>query len=91
MGNLIDNNFFRPISSLLGKSFVVKDYQRGYKWDKKEILELLNDFNEHEVNEGKYCLQPIIVRETEVDGSLELIDGQQRITSLYLLCNTPQN
>ena len=85
MGNLIDNNFFRPISSLLGKSFVVKDYQRGYKWNQKEILELLNDFNDHEVSEGKYCLQPIIVRENEVDGSLELIDGQQRITSLYLL------
>lgn len=77
-------NFFRPVSSLIGKTFVVKDYQRGYKWDSKEILELLNDFNEHNENDGKYCLQPIIVRENE-NASLELIDGQQRITSLYLL------
>ncbi|CAM3905756.1 MULTISPECIES: DUF262 domain-containing protein [Flavobacterium] len=77
-------NFFRPVSSLIGKTFIVKDYQRGYKWESKEILELLNDFNEHSENDGKYCLQPVIVRENE-DGSLELIDGQQRITSLYLL------
>ena len=85
MAESLSNIFFRPISSLIGKTFVVKDYQRGYKWDKKEILELLNDFNDHNVNEGKYCLQPIIVRENEIDGSLELIDGQQRVTSLYLI------
>lgn len=85
MKKLINNiNFFRPVSSLIGKTFVVKDYQRGYKWESKEILELLNDFNEHNENDGKYCLQPVIVRENE-DESLELIDGQQRITSLYLL------
>lgn len=85
MNKIVDKtNFFRSISSILGKTFVVKDYQRGYKWDSKEILELLNDFNEHDENDGKYCLQPVIVRENE-DGSLELIDGQQRITSLYLL------
>jgi uncharacterized protein with ParB-like and HNH nuclease domain len=79
-----DVNYFRPIKSLIGKRFVVRDYQRGYKWDQKEILELLNDVSEHNLEDGKYCLQPVIVRENE-NGSLELIDGQQRITSLYLL------
>lgn len=54
---------FIPLKDLLGQSFKVNDYQRGYKWDAKEILELLNDVHEHDANNGKYCLQPIIFRE----------------------------
>lgn len=77
-------NLFIPLSNMIGKSFSVKDYQRGYKWDEKEILELLNDVNEHKPEKGKYCLQPVIVRNNN-DGSIELIDGQQRITSIYLI------
>ncbi len=83
-----NENLFRPLNYLLGKSFSVKDYQRGYKWDTKEILELLNDINEHDANRGKYCLQPIIVRMNEINDEkriIELIDGQQRITSIYLI------
>jgi uncharacterized protein with ParB-like and HNH nuclease domain len=74
---------FIPVNDLMGMSFKVKDYQRGYKWGAKEILELLNDIYEHDINNGKYCLQPIIVREN--DKVNELIDGQQRLTSIYLV------
>lgn len=81
--NMNMENLFIPLRNMIGKSFSVKDYQRGYKWDEKEILELLNDVNEHNPEKGKYCLQPIIVREN-ID-SIELIDGQQRITSIYLI------
>jgi len=52
-----NNNIFRPISSLIGKSFVVKDYQRGYKWGKEQILDLLDDVDDHDYDQGKYCLQ----------------------------------
>jgi len=83
--NIEETTFFWPISSLIGKSFVVKDYQRGYKWGKKEILELLKDIDEHSPSDGKYCLQPIIIRQNTEVNSIELIDGQQRVTSLYLL------
>lgn len=75
---------FRPISALGDKSFVVKNYQRGYKWTDKQILELLNDVNDHKENNGRYCLQPVIVKE-DGNGLIELIDGQQRVTSLYLI------
>lgn len=92
MSNTVQNSetqgtTFIPIREIIGKSFKVKDYQRGYKWDRKEIQELLNDVNEHDINFGKYCLQPVIVREkiTNSQTEFELIDGQQRITSLYLI------
>ncbi|MBO6219779.1 MAG: DUF262 domain-containing protein [Treponema sp.] len=62
-------------------NFFVADYQRGYRW-KEEVEMLLNDISE--VEEGKnYCLQPIVVK--KVDDKFELIDGQQRLTTLHLI------
>lgn len=72
---------FIPINTLKDEFFVIKDYQRGYKWDKEQILALLNDLYHH--NEGKYCLQPVMVATHE--DSIEVIDGQQRLTSIYLI------
>lgn len=61
--------------------FFIADYQRGYRW-KEEVEMLLNDISD--VEEGKnYCLQPIVVK--RVDDKFELIDGQQRLTTLYLI------
>ncbi|TGN26464.1 DUF262 domain-containing protein [Empedobacter tilapiae] len=72
---------FIPLNHLKSKHFVVKEYQRGYKWESEQILALLNDIDYHKT--GKYCLQPIITDES--NNEIELIDGQQRITTLYLL------
>ena len=71
---------FIPISKLKDRKFKVEAYQRGYKWEQKQIEALLNDIHNH--SEGKYCLQPIIVKSGEV---IELIDGQQRLTSIFML------
>lgn len=72
---------FVPIKDLADLKFVVKDYQRGYKWEREHIRALLEDIDLHD--QGKYCLQPLIVKSD--NGIYELIDGQQRITSIYLL------
>src|ERR1035437_6612174 len=62
--------------------FYVPAYQRGYRW-KEEVKMLLNDI--HEIGEGKnYSLQPIVVRKIG-DKKFELIDGQQRLTTLYII------
>ena len=63
-------------------SFIIEAYQRGYRWGKDEIEHLLNDI--HEIPDGqKYCLQPIVVKNK--NGIYELIDGQQRLTTLYMI------
>ena len=62
-------------------TFFVPSYQRGYRWGKDEVLRLLNDIYQNGRN--TYCLQPIVVRKT--GDSYELIDGQQRLTTLYLI------
>lgn len=49
---------------------------------KDEIEHLLNDIDE--IPDGQsYCLQPIVVKNN--NGVYELIDGQQRLTTLYLI------
>lgn len=68
--------------------FFVPDYQRGYRWGKTEVATLLNDINEYggaikKQDDDNYCLQPIVVR--KIGDKYELIDGQQRLTTLYLI------
>lgn len=68
------------VGSIVG-SFYVPSYQRGYRWGDEEVKRLLDDIY---ANESKsYCLQPIVVRNCE--NYYELIDGQQRLTTLYLI------
>lgn len=66
-------------------TFFVESYQRGYRWTKSEIEHLLDDIDE--INDGeKYCLQPIVVKVVNGNKTVyELIDGQQRLTTLYLI------
>ena len=62
--------------------FYLSDYQRGYRWTSEEIKLLLDDIYE---SAGKpYCLQPIVVKKS--NERFELIDGQQRLTTIYLIC-----
>lgn len=73
-----------PISNLAGKHFVIDGYQRGYKWGKKEVLELLNDLNTFDDTQSVYCLQPLILNAKD-NSPFEIIDGQQRTTTIYIL------
>ena len=54
--------------------FLVKDYQRGYRWEPSEIIRLLDDLYQFQsVNSSTYCLQPIVVKPCESD------DGNGRL------------
>lgn len=71
----------KTIGDIKGE-FIIEAYQRGYRWSTDEIEHLLNDIDEV-VDGQNYCLQPIVVK--NVGGVYELIDGQQRLTTLYLI------
>ena len=68
------------VSNIKG-TFYVPSYQRGYRWGADEVLCLLNDVYQN--GKKNYCLQPVVVRKS--DETYELIDGQQRLTTLYLI------
>ena len=68
--------------------FFVPAYQRGYRW-KEEVSMLLNDINEiPEVQ--NYSLQPIVVKNLG-GNKYELIDGQQRLTTIFLILKYIKN
>ena len=68
------------VGSIQGK-FYIPSYQRGYRWGQAEVTRLLEDVYSNGTK--NYCLQPIVVRRRE--DSFELIDGQQRLTTLFLI------
>ncbi len=75
--NSLNLQLVRKISD----EFYVPSYQRGYRWGQLEVESLLNDVR----NNGNkpYCLQPIVVKKNA--GKFDLIDGQQRLTTIYLI------
>lgn len=78
----------RPINDLLKERFFVPSYQRGFRWTKLQIVDLLNDIWEFqstcEKKDHFYCLQPIVVKRLST-GEWELVDGQQRLTTILLI------
>lgn len=81
-----------PLVKLQG-TFVVENYQRGYRWTKEQVTTLLEDFTSFAQqddfkDQSVYFLQPIVVSRLESSGEYprwELIDGQQRLTTIYLM------
>lgn len=62
--------------------YYIPSYQRGYRWDEVQVNALLNDIYEN--GDEPYCLQPIVVRKDE-QGRYEVIDGQQRLTTIHII------
>ncbi len=74
-----------PIGDIKGY-FWVPSYQRGYRWTSSQVEALLNDiWDSCERKEDTYCLQPIVL--LEKNQGYELIDGQQRFTTILILLN----
>lgn len=84
----------QSVETLLGsgrfKPFVIPEYQRPYAWSDEQVETLFEDLWEFTAgtggteNNGSYFLGSIVSYEND-DGEQEIIDGQQRITSLFLL------
>ena len=78
----------KPINDLLSEQFFIPAYQRGFRWKRRQVRELLEDVlefcdKEHASKDEFYCLQPIVVKDK--DGQWELVDGQQRLTAIFLI------
>lgn len=68
--------------------YVVPDYQREFVWTDKEVIQLLDDINDQvdvDGSTGEYFIGTIIVTATDNDNHYEVIDGQQRLTTFYLI------
>ncbi|WP_288313886.1 DUF262 domain-containing protein [uncultured Eubacterium sp.] len=78
-----------PVSMLLGEKFYIPDYQRGYRWTSNEVNKLLEDltafFSDGYEKNPYYCMQPLVVFYNKKHW--EVIDGQQRLTTMFLILN----
>lgn len=84
----------RSINELLENDFIVPSYQRGYRWTELQVKELLDDLWEFAKRQQKnesdiYCLQPVVVKKN--NESWELIDGQQRLTTIHIILSYINN
>lgn len=85
-----NNLILKTIYDLREEAFWIPSYQRGFRWTSSQVLDLLNDVHDFvsektHSHDAFYCLQPIVVRKR--DDHWEVIDGQQRLTTLYLILN----
>ena len=67
--------------------YVIPRYQRAYAWEDKEIVQLIDDIND---STGDYYIGSLVVAKVKgkVKGKVEtyeVVDGQQRLTTLYPL------
>ena len=71
------------------RRFFIPAYQRGYRWNTQQVTQLLEDVREFARHarahpDDFYCLQPLVLKPL-TDGALEVVDGQQRLTTIYLI------
>lgn len=102
MGNNTHQLEIRSIDQLKG-CFRIPSYQRGYRWERRQVEQLLEDLLEHSESMERnkpYYLQPIVVAPVAKDElnrlkkderfDYDLIDGQQRLTTIFLILKALQ-
>lgn len=82
VNELINHTSGRP------NQFEIPAYQRGYRWKPTQVVQLLEDVREFAKRDNQqpnqyYCLQPLVLK--DVNGVYEVVDGQQRLTTLLLI------
>lgn len=108
MGNSIE---LKSVKDLLGMSFFIPNYQRGYRWEQTQVKDLLEDiwtFSKTRKEGEIYCIQPLVVSQKDEEdilkkckeaksledirrylrdlrGTWNVVDGQQRLTTIYLI------
>ena len=75
--------------------FFIPSYQRGYRWKPLQVKQLIDDVMDFRKNKPQtlqseespfYCLQPLVVKQRSRNNEVwyEVIDGQQRLTTLFI-------
>ena len=69
------------VKEIFNSKYIIPIYQRNYAWESDEIEALLDDIKNY--SGVGYFMGSLVVREK--DGFFEVIDGQQRLTTLFLI------
>ena len=66
------------------KTMVIPVYQRAYSWEEKETKVFLEDLKEQQAGGNVYCYGNLLLETIKKDAEYEVIDGQQRLTTLTI-------
>ena len=67
-------------------NFFIPAYQRGYRWRAEQVKLLIQDIQQYIDDKcPSYSIQAIVVKEKDSYTSLEVIDGQQRLTTILII------
>jgi len=83
----IENHKYTIEEAFLECFYIIPDYQREYVWTDKEVTQLVEDINEQIDTEAEqdYFIGTILVSPADRKNHFEVIDGQQRLTTFFLL------
>lgn len=87
--NVSRKTISKLFTEMQNKKFIIPEYQRPYKWDieKCETLweDITNFYSTNRYDANEYFLGTIVSYKVADNKNIEIIDGQQRITSFFLL------
>ncbi len=78
----------RTISNILTEQicYEIPPYQRPYSWERENVQQLLDDLWEaHQAKDNEYFIGSLITIEKERDRRYDVVDGQQRLTTLNVI------
>ncbi len=78
----------RTISNILTEQicYEIPPYQRRYSWERENVQQLLDDLWEaHQAKDNEYFIGSLITIEKERDRRYDVVDGQQRLTTLNVI------
>ena len=78
----------KHIAALFGAGstrITVPSFQRGYAWERKNITDFLSDITNSISDDDAHFYGPMVfLRPSKGDGPLDIIDGQQRMTTVVM-------
>lgn len=88
--NVSRKTISKLFTDMQNKKFIIPEYQRPYKWDMEKCdtlwQDILDFYESGQSQNQEYYLGTIVSYKNEDDGRfVDIIDGQQRITSFFLL------
>lgn len=76
--------YYKSVKEILYFHFIVPSYQRGYRWGSNQVAQLIDDIYKEQGK--KYYLQPLVISNvTSSELVWNVIDGQQRLTTIFII------
>lgn len=73
------------VQDIFQKKLAIPDYQRPYRWQSKHIKQLVDDIHSYFIKDKNVVCRLGTIVLHKNGSSYDIVDGQQRLTSLFLL------